>query len=640
MKHRRIARARRSLLMALAVALVTLSVGVPSSIAAGRWVSGDIHTHTWLSDGKVTQGEVLRNAFAEYGLDFVANSEHGGQSKYDPLGIEFVSPVWRWITLSNYSMPLVQAYRSMYPERRIIQGVEWNAPTHEHASVGIVGSENEPYGIAAFEYRFDAADLDESRAGEGTKAVTHSETFITAIAPSPSGATQAGDTVTITTLVSHNLKVGDTVSVAVAGEPGYDGTFTVTSVPGDTVFTYTHSVTGLPPSGDGAISQKVTVIDVPAAPFEKRNKTAEDAVYAVEWLQENYGTQAYMIVNHPSRKNLWQVGDLRAMNDVAPDVAFGMEGLPGHQAELARGGYDSLIAADGTVTKDPAVADPDLTARARTYGGADYMTAQLGGVWDSLLGEGRRFFIVNNSDFHQYSASLKNAAGTTVGVQYYDFWPGQYAKTWVFAKRFTAQGIVDAMRAGRAYCVNGDLVNGLRFKATDSVRTANMGGTLRTKAGSTVAVTIAFRSPKYNNNGDRVRVNHVDLIRGDITGAIAPTLEDGVTPNPAYTETATNPSTRIAKTFTKANWKVVDGWCVMTVKIRPTADMYLRLRGTNLARGTADQTDAQGNPLIDELDYMDWPDPRDETKTIHGNNQETAWADLWFYGNPVFIDVR
>lgn len=628
----------RLVALTLAVAATLLALAAPAAWAAGRWVSGDIHTHTFLSDGKVAQGEVLRQAFGQYGLDFMANSEHGGLSKHDPNGVPFVTPVWRWITLSMYSMPLVNSFRQVYPERAIIQGVEWNAPTHEHASVGIVGAENEPFGISAFEYLFDAADLDTSRAGEGTPEVSHSETFTWAIADAPAGATQAGTTVTITTATPHNLLVGEQVTIAGVAEAAYHGTFTVESVT-ETTFTYTHTTTGLAASGGGTASVKVKVIDEPARPFAKMNSTAADAVSAVEWLSETYGTQAYMIVNHPSRKNLWHVGDFRAMNDVAPDVAFGMEGLPGHQAELGRGGYDAYIKADGSIGSKTDF-DQAMTEKARTYGGADLMTAEVGGVWDALLGEGRRFFIFNNSDFHQYSSSLKDASGTTVGVQYFDFWPGQYAKTWVYAKSLRPEAIVAGMRAGNAFCVNGDLINGLRFKVSDLTRTATMGGTLTTKAGKTVMVTIAVRSPRKNNNGERVRLHHVDVISGAVTGPIAPTLPDGVTPNPAYTESATNPSAKVVRTFTKANWTAVNGWMVMSLKVKATADMYLRLRGTNLAPATPNQTDAKGNPLRDELDYVDWEDPRDPSKTFHGNNQDTAWADLWFYSNPLFIDVK
>ena len=77
----------------------------------------------------------------------------------------------------------------------------------------------------------------------------------------------------------------------------------------------------------------------------------------------------------------------------------------------------------------------------------------------------------------------------------------------------------------------------------------------------------------------------------------------------------------------------------MTVHLTATHSMYLRLRGTNLAPGTPNETDAQGNPLADELSYVDVPNPSDPTQTVHINTPDVAWGDLWFYSNPIFIHV-
>jgi hypothetical protein len=625
--------ARRGALLALVAVAAALTLA--SVAAAGSWVSGDIHNHTYLTDGTTTQGEVLRNAFSVYGLDYFANSEHGGQWPNDPMGIPFVAPVWRWITLANYSYPIIQDARETYPERLIIQGLEWNVPTHEHASVGIIGAGNQPSGISNFEYLFDAADLDLSRANEGTKEVSHTETVSASIVT----ATEASSVVTITTAAAHPFAVNDSVTVAGVAEAGYNGTFTVEAVT-DTTFTYTNTVADLPASSGGTASKKVKVVDIPAQPFAKQNVTGDDAVTAVDWLESNYGDQAYMIVNHPSRKNLWHVGDFRAMNDDAPDVAFGMEGLPGHQAEIGRGGYDSNIDASGNVTTDPSLADPTLTAKARTYGGADWMTAQVGGLWDSLLGEGRHFWIFDNSDFHQFSKGYKDAAGNTIGIQYYDFWPGQYAKTWTYVARRSLSGLVNGMRSGNVFVANGDLVKGLQFKAADAARSATMGKTLHTSSGATVTIRIAMRSPKYNENGDPVKVNHVDLIAGDVTAPIAPD-------SPDYTTKDTNASTHVVKTFTAKSWTVVNGWKVMTFKVKATKDMYVRLRGTNWAPNTANETDSKGNPVVDTLSYVDFPNPvtggvkpDGSPDLIHGNTPDLAWADLWFYSNPIFVDVK
>ena len=620
---------RHALALAVVVAVLALVLAATAGAttkSTGRWVAGDIHTHTWLTDGKNTEGEIARQAFENYGLDYLANSEPGGYSVNDPAGtpFDFAAPIPgipRWITLSNYSYPIIQNLRQLYPERKLIQGLEWNAPTHEQLSVGIVGAENEPRAISDFEYRFDAADLDTSRVSEGTKAITHTETFTMTIAASPAGATEAGTTVTITTLDNHHLNVGDTVTIAGVAEAGYNGTFTVTSVT-DTTFTYENATSGLAASGDGTVAQKVTVTDQPAIPFDKKNVTAADTITAIAWLNDTCSSQAYAIVDHPSRAQLWHVGDFRAMNDAAPDVAFGFEGLPGHQSDQARGGYNLTFA------------DPAVQLQARTYGGADSMTAKVGGLWDSLLGEGRHWWIFNDSDYHRYQNQYKDAAGNYYDTQYYDLWPGQYAKTWTHVDRFSLQGVVDGMRRGDVFDVNGDLINALKYTAAVGKRSATMGGTLKTSAGKWVTIRIAMRSPRMNQNGDAVHVNHVDLIVGDVTGAIDPS-------SPDYTTRDTNSSTKVIKTFTA--FKSSKGWRIVTFKVKATKDMYFRLRGTNLARNVANETDAQGNPIVDEQSYVDIPNP-DPTKvatipTLHVNTPALAWGDLWFYSNPIFLHV-
>jgi hypothetical protein len=57
--------------------------------------------------------------------------------------------------------------------------------------------------------------------------------------------------VTITTTQAHGLSVGERVDITGVGVAGYNGTFTVASVPSPTTFTYTASQTGLAASGGG-----------------------------------------------------------------------------------------------------------------------------------------------------------------------------------------------------------------------------------------------------------------------------------------------------------------------------------------------------------------------------------------------------
>ncbi len=72
-----------------------------------------------------------------------------------------------------------------------------------------------------------------------------------AIAAAAGGATEATNTVTITTTAAHGFGVGESVTIAGVGVAGYNGTYVVTSVPSSTKFTYTDATAGLANSGGG-----------------------------------------------------------------------------------------------------------------------------------------------------------------------------------------------------------------------------------------------------------------------------------------------------------------------------------------------------------------------------------------------------
>jgi hypothetical protein len=469
--------------------------------ATGSYVAGDLHTHTVLTDGNRLQKTVVDNAFGYYGLDWMANSEHGGVyyagrpvgSGTDPYGHALKRTTYRWWELRYWSYPIVRGLRPLYPGKRLIQGVEWNVPAHEHASVGIVGS-GESTAVSDFEYRFDRRDTDTSRAGSG---------------------------------------------------------------------------------------------------LTKRNKTAADALAGIRWLAARFPARSYFIVNHPSRGGLYSIADLRAFNDAAPDVAFGFEGIPGNQKQGARGNYTSV------------------TNRSRqTYGGADIMIARVGGVWDALLGEGRRWWTFADSDFHNTTKC---------------FWPGQYAKSYTFVRGSDNAAIVAGMRSGDSFSVTGGIISALDFtaaRASEPATRAAMGGVLPVAPGETVEVTVRFFVPAANYGGYSPRVDHVDVIRG----AVGPKALRGTA---AYS-TATNPSAKVVARLTSADWDNAgtrSGWHTATFRLRDvTANAYIRLRGTNLRIGTAKQTDAAGNPLSDRL--------------MGTNSTAKAWADSWFYSNPIFISVE
>jgi hypothetical protein len=304
-----------------------------------------------------------------------------------------------------------------------------------------------------------------------------------------------------------------------------------------------------------------------------------------------------VFANHPSRSAVSRTRygavepwELRQSNDLAPEVYRGMEGGPGHQA--------ATLAADGSPRRDRA--GWPLGNRgsynnpgARTRGGFDPMTAIVGGLWDAMLGEGRRFWIVASSDSHvHYTETTRRGS---------DFWPGQFHKTYVKAER-TYDDILDGLRAGRVFVAAGDLVTELDVVARGAGRSAEAGGTLKVPAGQPVTVSITWRDPDTTNDrGDNPTVHRVDLISGHVVGP----GEDR--------DADRNDTTRVAARRRARDWTRTGDVYQAAVTLPPvTTNMYVRVRGTNT-------TDPE--PLIDQPG-------------------ENPWADLWFYSNPIFIEVE
>jgi len=218
------------------------------------------------------------------------------------------------------------------------------------------------------------------------------------------------------------------------------------------------------------------------------------------------------------------------------------------------------------------------------------MTARLGGFWDSMLGEGRHWWITANSDSHVH---------WTEGG--FDFWPGEYSKTYVHAAP-SHDSILAALRAGRIFVTTGDLISELDFSAMAGSESASIGDALTVPAGTEVVVTIAFLDPEVANaNGDNPGVARVDLIRGSVTGPSADRASD------------TNSTTHVEARFTAAQWTREGDYSVIRHTISNLgADEYIRVRGTNTQ---------EAEPLPD----VDGEDP---------------WTDLWFYSNPIFLKSR
>jgi hypothetical protein len=193
---------------------------------------------------------------------------------------------------------------------------------------------------------------------------------------------------------------------------------------------------------------------------------------------------------------------------------------------------------------------------------------------------------------------------------------------------------------------------------------------------------------------DRPVLDHIDLIGGLVSGYKAPgspdyagewprntafMLPDGTTTGLTNVPAAAkNTSTAILRTFNGSGaspWapvtSFVDGtkFLVMTFRIpAAAASQYVRLRGTNIPPAVPFETDASGNPLSDVYtNAQNTARLRIPCATPHSANSQfdgcpdhmatatgtdnpilgqravsfdvAAWADIWFYSNPIYIEV-
>lgn len=362
------------------------------------------------------------------------------------------------------------------------------------------------------------------------------------------------------------------------------------------------------------------------------------AVEAVKWIANQVANRrtevGLFLANHPSRRGLDSPHEFRAWNDAGPAIAVGMEGAPGHQAaaiaksvggpEVARGYYDFNPVADS-------FAGYPLESY-RTFGGFDWITAKVGGLWDALLAEGRRYWITANSDSHSVYLDTyvrgSKPDGTPVTSKDYDdptspyygrypdpvntgvaqsgrgdFWPGYYSRTWVGAATRSYADVMRGISAGRVWVCHGDLISGLAVTASSSVSSATLGGTVAAARGDSVTVQMVIRpTTRPNAHGDTPVLSRVDVIAGPVTGPAAD--RDGFTA----------PYASVVRSFDVAP---SSSDIVLTQTFRNvTNSFYVRLRGT-------DGNFSAPGSIEPRLD----PVPVD------------PWTDLWFYSNPVFVAV-
>ncbi|MQA79892.1 MAG: histidinol-phosphatase [Streptosporangiales bacterium] len=339
-------------------------------------------------------------------------------------------------------------------------------------------------------------------------------------------------------------------------------------------------------------------------------------------------TDALFLANHPARKGLDSPHEIRAWRDANPRIAVGMEGAPGHQAAgiakpngpgSGRGAYDSSPSADSF----PAYPLESY----RTFGGYDWMTATVGGLWDSLLAEGKPWWISANSDAHWvYTDTVARGPGSDfpangyyedpvyggqLGLTNSDFWPGYYSRTHVGAAGFGYAAVMDGIRAGRVWVDHGGLVSGLdvRLRTRSGRDDVTLGGMLRVRRGTKVDLVVTIDLANGPNWAQFVpTLARVDVIQGDVTGEVSDR------------DAFAAPKTRVVKSFEV-------GRSTGTVRLTyPLGEVgtpvYVRLRGTDGKRTAVGLRGAAVDPTGPAMDVVGDADP---------------WQDLWFYTNPMWV---
>ncbi|WP_328874613.1 PHP domain-containing protein [Streptomyces sp. NBC_00287] len=350
--------------------------------------------------------------------------------------------------------------------------------------------------------------------------------------------------------------------------------------------------------------------------------------FLAEQVQRRKVKDALMLANHPARRGVDSPHEIRGWRDATGadrQIAVGFEGAPGHQAAgipaplgmaRARGIYDNNPSANSFAGYPP--------ESYRTWGGFDWMTATVGGLWDSLLAEGKPWWITANSDSHQVYADTAARGGgdfntngryddpvyagkidTTQG----DYWPGQYSRTHVGADGFSYAAVMDGIRAGRIWVDHGQLIGGLDVRVSGGSRWATLGGALHVKKGTrvTLSVDIALAGGP-NWAGFLPKLARVDVIQGDMTGEAADK------------DTLTAPTAKVVKSYEVDK---ASGTVRLTYELgRVDRPLYVRLRGTDGNRSAVGAMGAAVDPAGPAIDVVGDADP---------------WVDLWFYSNPVWV---
>ena len=393
----------------------------------------------------------------------------------------------------------------------------------------------------------------------------------------------------------------------------------------------------------------------------------QKAVEAIAWLggqvDEGRVRDALIIANHPMRLGIDSPAEMRAWRDADPRIMIGMEGAPGAQGSAASlNVYEGDQRGEYTNNPRPDSYPGYAADMYRPYGGFDWMTATVGGLWDAMLAEGKPFFISSNSDNH---LTVKDtwAIGPYPDTEPYlslprefdrwavqgrrpdpvdtgrpqggsDYWPGQFSRNHTGVTERSYAGVMAALRAGRNWVDHGHLLSGLEVRVNAAQPGkgkgrgkgrghgwgnaagglgVTLGGSLQARRGQDVEVSITVTTTDVHNfAGILPHLAHVDVFSGPVTG-------------PADRFQLRAPQTKVTRQFDTTGRR---GTFTLTHTFEDVQEsFYLRLRGSDGNRHGAGYDGAAVDPA---------------GPIRHGNaiGEGDPWVDTWFYANPIFVHVR
>ncbi len=708
---------------ALAPATASAAGKVP-----GKYVAGDFHNHTTCSDGSTSLQKLVKKSTdrteTPWGLDWFVQAGHGGNGNRNctlvedaslgspeypfvagqgpsttwansigaaavkgntgssagtsttPLSSQTDPRMWRWQSVQEFSYPITE-YQSGRQDMPIFMGLESVVAGHEHTSMGVITGQL-PVVVSVGKEKAKRA---------------------TSRSPNLDGFSAMGNATALSQW-SYCFDRGDTDNSRGAGQ-GWDCT-----VPG--------SNSAADPSWVEP-AKKLFIASGAGAGERGHLKTVE----AIKWMAAFHPDGSYYVPAHleragpfnPNGNNGFNIEHLRNFHNAGPKIAFGFETQPGHGASDNRGEYRPGRNNIGGVQVD--------SVGGTTYGGTGVYGAQVGGVWDALLGEGRNFWFFASSDWHNRGSFGPDDLRTTQ-----DFYPGEYQRNYTMVRnggdKLRPQTIVDGLRSGNNFASSGQIIDRLAFVAcasyrgpaartsaaveaialtaatnntdTDVAGCATMGEKLVVRPGAEIVVAIVVRDPSgksfspysFENPSlkqvgisqplDMPVLDHIDMIRGMVTGYKAPGAPDyaGQWPNTwlqnpdlaTVPAAAKNLSAAVIKTFNAAagtGWTSAgNDFLKMSFRIPAVqASQYVRLRGTNMPPSVPFETDADGNPLADvhtnagapallkipcnAVGSTNFNGCPSHMETVAGQKfvsyDVAAWADVWFYSNPIYIEV-